>query len=51
VEALAQLVRLVMVLRAALAGERYAGGGHSGEASETDELPAHPHRSRRLLAA
>ena len=51
VEPLAQLVRLVMTLRAALAGEHHAGGGHSGEAGETDELPAHSHRSRRLLAA
>lgn len=48
---LAKLVRLVITLRATLAGEHHAGGGHSGEASETEELPAHLHQSRRLLAA
>jgi hypothetical protein len=41
---LAQLVRAVLALGAALAGHRHAGGGYAGEPCESDELPAHTHQ-------
>jgi hypothetical protein len=46
---LAQLVGLVLALRAAFAGEQHAGGGDSGKTGEPDQLPARTHRFRRLL--
>ena len=42
---LAQLVGVVLLLRAPLARHDRAGGGHAREPGETDELPGHPHRS------
>jgi hypothetical protein len=37
-------------MRASSAADDYSGRGHPGEAGKPDELPAHAHRSRRLLA-
>jgi hypothetical protein len=48
VEAGAQLVGVVVALRAAPTGDDHAGGGHAGQAGESDELPGRAHRLRRL---
>jgi hypothetical protein len=50
VEALAQLVGLILPLGATAAGENDSGGGDSRETGESDELPPHPHGLRRLMA-
>jgi len=47
---LAKLVRLIVVMGPALAGENDTGCGYAGETGESDQLPAHSHRLRRLLA-
>ena len=41
---LAQLVGLVLVMRAALARDDDAGGGDAREAGQADELPGNTHR-------
>jgi hypothetical protein len=43
VEPLAKFVGVIVVLGSALAGDDHAGGGHAREASDSDELPGHPH--------
>ena len=48
-QALTELVGLVITLRTTRASDNDAGGGHPGEASEPDELPAHAHQLRRVL--
>jgi hypothetical protein len=48
-EALAELVGLIVTLRATLASEHDAGRGHPGETGKPDELPAHAHQLRRVL--
>ena len=48
-EALTQLIGLVITLRTARASHHDAGGGHPGEAGQTEELPAHAHQLRRVL--
>src|SRR6478672_4532199 len=48
VQALAQLVGVDVGLRAPAAGDHGAGGRHPGDAGQAQELPARPHRSRRL---
>jgi hypothetical protein len=50
VEALAQLVGVVVAVRPAPAGDDDAGRGHAGQAGEPDELPGRAHRLRRLRA-
>jgi hypothetical protein len=42
---LAQLVMVVLLLRALLARHHHAGRRDAGKAGETDELPGHSHRS------
>jgi hypothetical protein len=42
-ELVAKLVGVVVSLGAAFAGDDHAGGGHAGEAGDSDELPGHPH--------
>lgn len=44
VQALAKLVRGILALGTALAGDDDAGRRHPGETGEPDELPAHAHR-------
>ena len=48
VQPLAQFVGLVVALRPALARDDDAGGRHSGQAGEPDQLPGYAHRVRRL---
>jgi hypothetical protein len=48
-EAVTELVGLVITLGPTRASDHDAGGGHPGEASEPDELPAHAHQLRRVL--
>ena len=48
-EALTELVGLVITLRTTRASDHDAGGRHPGEASEPEELPAHAHQLRRVL--
>jgi hypothetical protein len=48
-EALTELVGLVLTLRTTRASDHDAGGRHPGEASEPEELPAHAHQLRRVL--
>ena len=43
VEPLAKFVGVIVVLGPALAGDGHAGRGHAREASDSDELPGHPH--------
>jgi hypothetical protein len=43
VEPVAKFVGIIVVLDPALAGDDHAGGGHAREASDSDELPGHPH--------
>jgi hypothetical protein len=43
VEPVAKFVGVIVVLGPALAGDDHAGGGHAGEAGDSDELPGHPH--------
>jgi hypothetical protein len=45
VEPVAKFVGVIVVLGPALAGDDDAGGGHAREASDSDELPGHPHGS------
>ena len=47
-EAIAQLVRVVVALFAAFAGDEDAGRGDAGDARESDQLPGHTHGPRRL---
>ena len=49
-EALTELVGVIIALRATLSSDHDAGRGHSGETSKPDELPAHAHRLRRVVA-
>jgi hypothetical protein len=49
-KALAELVGLILTLRTALASDHDARRGHPGETSETDQLPAHAHQLRRVVA-
>lgn len=49
-EALAELVGLILTLRATLASDHDAGRGYPGETSKPDELPAHAHQPRRVVA-
>jgi hypothetical protein len=43
VKALTKLVRLIIVLRPALAGDHDTRRSHPGETGEPDQLPAHAH--------
>ena len=43
VEPVAKLVGVIVALGPALAGEDHAGGRHTREAGDSDELPGHPH--------
>ena len=43
VQALAKLIRGILTLGTALAGDDHAGRGHAGQTGEPDELPAHAH--------
>jgi hypothetical protein len=49
-EALTKLVGLVLTLRTTLASDDDARRGHPGETSKPDELPAHRHQLRRVVA-
>jgi hypothetical protein len=46
---LTQLLGFIAALRAAIAGDHHAGGGHPGETGQPQEFPAYPHGPRRLL--
>jgi hypothetical protein len=50
VEPIAQLVGVVVALRAAPARDHGTGRGHACEPGEPDHLPGHAHRLRRLRA-
>jgi hypothetical protein len=43
VEPFAEFVGVIVVVGSALAGDDHAGGGHTREASDSDQLPGHPH--------
>jgi hypothetical protein len=49
-EALTELVGLILTLRPTLAGDHDARRGHPGKTSKPDELPAHGHQLRRVVA-
>lgn len=49
-KALAELVGLIVALRATLASDDDARRGHPGETSKPDQLPAHAHQPRRVVA-
>jgi hypothetical protein len=49
-EAFAELVGLILVLRTTLACDHDARRGYPGKTSEPDELPAHAHQLRRVVA-
>jgi hypothetical protein len=49
-EALTELVGLILALRTTLASDHDARRGDAGETSKPDQLPAHPHRLRRVVA-
>jgi hypothetical protein len=48
VEPVAQLIGFVAAVGSAFPGDHDAGGGHSGEAGEPDQLPGYAHGVRRL---
>ncbi|MFZ1995451.1 MAG: hypothetical protein WAU75_15170 [Solirubrobacteraceae bacterium] len=49
-QALSELVGRILVLRTTLSGDDDAGRGDPGETGEADELPAHVHQLRRVVA-
>jgi hypothetical protein len=49
-KALAELVGLIVALRAPLASDHDPCRGHPGETSKPDQLPAHAHQPRRVEA-
>jgi hypothetical protein len=49
-KALTELVGLILTLRTTLAGDHDARRGHAGETSKPDQLPAHAHQLRRVVA-
>jgi hypothetical protein len=49
VKAFAQLVGRHVLVLAALTGDHGARGRNPGDPRETQQLPPHPHRLRRLL--
>jgi len=49
-KALTELVGPIIALRATLAGDHNTRRGHPREASKPDQLPAHLHQLRRVVA-
>ena len=49
-KALAELVGLIIALRPSLASDHDPRRGHPGETSKPDQLPAHAHQPRRVMA-
>jgi hypothetical protein len=50
VQTLTELVGLILTLRTTLASDHDARRGHPGETGKPDELPAHAHQPRRVVA-
>jgi hypothetical protein len=48
-EALAELVGLIITLRTTRASDHDAGRGYPGETSKPNQLPAHAHQLHRVL--
>jgi len=50
VQALTELVGRILTLRSTVASDHDARRGHAGETSKPEQLPAHPHQLRRVVA-
>ena len=50
VQVLTELVGLIVPLRTTLASDHDARRGHAGETSKPEQLPAHAHQLRRVVA-
>lgn len=49
-QALSELVGRILTLGTTLSGDDDAGRGDPGETGQADELPAHAHQLRRVVA-